>query len=43
LEENPCPYHHGTEREYECSKEITAKQVILTIERLLEDKNSTKE
>ena len=33
-----CPYHRGTEREFECSKSITPLQVVQTIERLREDK-----
>ncbi len=33
-----CPYHRGTEREFECSKTITPLQVVQTIERLREDK-----
>lgn len=33
-----CPYHKGTEREFECSKSITPLQVVQTIERLIEDK-----
>ena len=33
-----CPYHLGTEREYECSKSISPGMVIEAIERLLSDK-----
>lgn len=36
--EDKCPYHKGTEREYECSKMITPQMVIGTIERLIRDK-----
>lgn len=32
-----CPYHEGTKRELECSKKITSRQVLLTIERLQQD------
>ena len=32
-----CPYHLGTEREYECGKSITPLQVVQAIERLIED------
>lgn len=32
-----CPYHHGTDREFECSRSITPRQVITTIERLRRD------
>ena len=32
-----CPRHKGTERQFECSRAITAKQVINTIERLRQD------
>lgn len=32
-----CPYHKGTDREYECTKMITPKMVIRVIDRLLED------
>ena len=35
-----CPNHKGTERAYECSKKISARQVIQTIDRLLEDKRT---
>ena len=35
-----CPYHKGTERAYECSKKISARQVILTIDQLLDDKRT---
>lgn len=30
-----CPYHKGTEREYECSKKISPKQVITRIDSLI--------
>lgn len=33
-----CPYHRGTEREFECSKAITPLQVIQAIARLMDDK-----
>ena len=33
-----CPLHGGTERELECSKSITAAQVIEAIERLRRDR-----
>ena len=32
-----CPRHKGTERQFECSRAITSKQVINTIERLRQD------
>lgn len=32
-----CPYHKGTEREYECSKNIHPNMVVKTIDRLLKD------
>lgn len=32
-----CPYHGGTERELECSKRITPRQVLLATERALAD------
>lgn len=32
-----CPYHHGTDREMECSKKISPRQVILAVERLLNE------
>lgn len=35
-----CPTHGGTERELECSKSITAAQVIEAIERLRRDKKN---
>ena len=35
-----CPNHKGTDRAYECSKKISARQVIQTIEQLLEDKRT---
>lgn len=34
-----CPLFKGTERAFECSKNISARQVIDAIERLIEDKN----
>ena len=37
-----CPYHRGTDREYECSKSITPLQVVQAIDRLLEDKKEQK-
>lgn len=33
-----CPYHRGTEREFECSKLITPLQVVQAIDRLIDDK-----
>lgn len=33
-----CPYHKGTDREFECSKSITPLQVVQAIDRLIEDK-----
>jgi len=35
-----CPLHKGTDRAYECSKKISARQVIQTIEQLLDDKRT---
>lgn len=32
-----CPYHRGTEREFECQKKISPNQVISAIERLIID------
>ncbi len=32
-----CPYHLGTDREFECSKAITPLQVVQAIERLRAD------
>lgn len=32
-----CPYHKDTDKQYECSRLITSRQVILTIERLRRD------
>lgn len=32
-----CPRHKGTDREYECGRLITAKQVIMQINRLMSD------
>ncbi len=32
-----CPYHLGTDREFECSKAITPLQVVQAIERLMDD------
>lgn len=32
-----CPYHRGTDKQFECSRSITSQQVILTIERLRRD------
>jgi autotransporter strand-loop-strand O-heptosyltransferase len=34
-----CPRHKGTDRQFECTRLITAKQVVLTIERLMKEKN----
>ena len=34
-----CPYHRGTEREFECSKKISPKQVITMIDKLILDMN----
>ncbi|MBE6105131.1 autotransporter strand-loop-strand O-heptosyltransferase [Anaerovibrio lipolyticus] len=33
-----CPYHKGTDREFECSKSITPLQVVQAIERVRADK-----
>lgn len=33
-----CPYHKGTDREYECVKKISSRQVITAIERLIADR-----
>lgn len=38
-----CPYHHGTEREMECSKSISPRQVMLAIERLLRDREKRRD
>ena len=35
-----CPYHKGTDRAYECSRKISARQVIQTINQLLDDKRT---
>ncbi len=35
-----CPHHKGTDRAYECSKKISARQVIQTINQLLDDKRT---
>ena len=35
-----CPHHKGTDRAYECSREISARQVIAAIDRLLDDKRA---
>lgn len=35
-----CPRHKGTERAYECSRKISARQVIQTIDRLIDDKRA---
>ena len=32
-----CPYHEGTEREWECQKKISPRQVINAVERLIVD------
>lgn len=32
-----CPYHRGTDKQFECSRSITSQQVMLTIERLRRD------
>ena len=37
-----CPHHKGTERAYECSKKISARQVIQTINQLLDDKRTSR-
>lgn len=37
-----CPRHKGTNREYECTRLITGKQVIRTILRLMSDNNLTR-
>ena len=36
-----CPYHKGTDRELECQKKISPRQVIDAINRLIEDKDLT--
>ena len=36
-----CPRHKGTDRQFECSRAITGRQVIKTIERLRADHNLT--
>ncbi len=36
LGELHCPYYHGTEREFECSKKITPMQVLRKIHQLME-------
>ena len=36
-----CPYHLGTEKQFECSRSITSQQVIMTIERLRRDLANT--
>ena len=33
-----CPYHKGTDREFECSRSITPLQVVQAIDRLIEDR-----
>ncbi|MBQ9478906.1 MAG: hypothetical protein IJU71_05055, partial [Selenomonadaceae bacterium] len=33
-----CPKYHGTDRVYECSKQISARQVIAAIDRLIADR-----
>ncbi len=35
-----CPHHKGTDRAFECSKKISARQVIQTINQLLDDKRT---
>lgn len=35
-----CPYHKGTSRQFECSKEITAKQVIEAVQKLIAEGNT---
>ena len=35
-----CPIHAGTERAFECSRKISARQVIQTIDRLIADKRA---
>ena len=37
-----CPRHKGTDREFECSKLITGKQVIRTIQQLMIDNSLTR-
>ena len=37
--DNFCPYHKGTPRELECQKEISPRQVLDVIERLIIDRN----
>jgi len=34
-----CPYHKGTEREFECGKSITPLQVVQAVERLIRDRS----
>ncbi len=36
--EDFCPYHHGTDRELECTKKISPRQVISAIDRLRRDR-----
>ncbi len=38
---NICPYHGGTERELECQKKISPRQVLDAIERLIIERNLT--
>ena len=38
-----CPYHKDTEQQYECSRLITSRQVISTIERVRQDLARKKE
>ncbi|MBE8955475.1 MAG: autotransporter strand-loop-strand O-heptosyltransferase [Quinella sp. 2Q5] len=38
---NVCPYHHGTERELECQKKISPRQVINAVEQLIIDRGLT--
>ena len=35
-----CPKHRGTERAYECSRKISARQVIQAVNRLIDDKHN---
>ena len=35
MRDNICPYHHGTEREMECSKKITPDAVLAIVNKVL--------
>ena len=37
-----CPYHQGTDRELECQKRISPRQVIQAIERLVRDRSGNR-